>query len=184
MTSTLRRGVFVAVSLMVIALASACEPNLIPTSPAPCYAGNFTANTQKLVAPLRTSIGDESIWLVPGGSVELSMTEAHWTLAVDEQLVARGNFTGQAYVNATASGTVTATDATLDFSLSSVNGSGHVLGYEHGRGVKKDVPLPGSYLDNVVGLQGQASYTCTDTGLSLAFDSLHIDFTVPGVAEP
>ncbi|HEX4820122.1 MAG TPA: hypothetical protein VFV00_07930 [Acidimicrobiales bacterium] len=183
MTSKLRRGVLVAVSLIVIALASACEPNMFPTSTPPCYAGNFTANTQKLVAPLRTSIGDETIWLVPGGHVELSMTDGNWTLAVDEQLVARGNFTGQAYLNATASGTLTATDATLNFSLSSLNGSGHVLGYEQGRGVKKDVQLPGSYLDNIVGLQGQASYTCTDAGLSLAFDSLHIDFTAAAVVE-
>ena len=180
-----RRHLLCGLVLGISALATACQPDIIPTSPPPCYVGDFTMNTQQLVTPIQTSIGRETIWLVPGGSVTLSTTNGTWTLAADEQLVARGPFTGQASLHASASGTFTATDTTLTFSIGALTGSGRVSGYERNRFVNKDLQLPGSYLDDVVGLQGQAIYVCSSDGLSLDFTSLRIDFyAAPLAADP
>jgi hypothetical protein len=176
MITTHRRIALGGLVLGVAALGTACQPDLGATaSPTPCYVGDYTLDTQQLVKPVETSIGSESFWLLPGGSVTLSTTTGSWRLAVDEQVVAKGPFTGEASLHARASGTLSASDGTLTFSVNDLSGSGQVHGYERNRWVRHEVELPGSYLDGLAALQGQATYACSPAGLSLDFAALHLD---------
>ena|SRR5258708_5791144 len=171
------RRFVVALIFTVAALATACQPTFTTlTSSTPCYVGSFTLKTGQFTAPIQTPVGPESVSLVPGGSVTLTTTNGTWTLTASEQVSLTGAFTGQATVQATATGTFTATDSALDFTVSTLTGSVHVAGTVFGNTVDMTVQVPGSFVDKVIGLQGQANYSCSNGGLSLTFSGVHFDF--------
>jgi len=171
------RRAAVGLVFAVVALGTACQPTLIPAPPpAPCYVGTFTLQTEDFTAPINTPVGPETIAFVPGGSVSLVTTNGTWTLTVDEHVTATGAFTGQASAQATATGTFTATDHTVTFVVSTLNGSAHLTGTLNGHAVNLSAQVPGSYFDELVGLHGKANYACANGGLSLSFASIHLDF--------
>ena len=79
-------------------------------------------------------------------------------------------------MQAEASGTFTATDTALDFVVSDLTGSVHISGSLNGHNIDTNLTLPGSFLDDVIGLKGTATYQCPSDGLSLVFTSFSLDF--------
>src|SRR3954452_22033306 len=163
------RRIVVGLFFAAVALTTACDPTFVAPAPStPCYVGTFTLKDQQFTASIPTPVGPETISLVPGGSVVLATTDGTWSLALNEQLNASGAFVGVATVQGTVSGTFTAANSAADFTVTALSGSAHIVGTVSGRAVDFVAQLPGSIIDEAIGLRGHASYDCGD-GLTLTF---------------
>jgi hypothetical protein len=173
-------ALFGVVALLTI---SACQWFPIPVGGggggSPCYVGTFTLSGEQ-IAKAVSSLGiPVTVTAVPGGNVTFTTTAAgQWSLTANQSfMVSAGQvLNGTAAVNATASGTYTATSSTITFTLTSLSGQASFNGTVFGQPVNQTVSLPTIGVDELFGLSGTASYTCGSTGPVLTFPNFTEDF--------
>jgi hypothetical protein len=182
--SSLRRAWLPSVFVvMLLGLAAACQPIVLPGTPSPtCPQGTFTLKSESITGTLATKFGTITAAPVPGGSIVLTNTATTWQLKANQAITVSGTtpfgaVSGTVTVNATAKGTYTSSVSTLAFSVGSVTGTASFAGTVGGKPFSGTLALPaGDDLDGLVALHGNAAYSCGASSLSLQFSSMKLNF--------
>jgi len=177
-----RRALIAIAALFAVPLIAACDPLPVPvTNDAPCYVNTWTMTGDE-IADAVSSLGVD-VTLVPTGAgtgARASITEdGHWSVYADQAFdvdAIGGAVHGSANVRAHASGTYTATDTALEFTLDDASGTVQYTGTFFGLHVTDyNLSLDDVGVERVYGWSATAQYTCRADGLTLEFPAFTLD---------
>lgn len=145
-----------------------------------CLVGDWDLEHETITGPLSSFLGDLGV-TATGDGVSLEFTAGTWTLDADQTLSVDattkwGSVSGTATVDATASGSYTADDDSVTFTLESVTGTVAVSADVFGHTAQFNASLPTSGLQHLYGLSGDADYTCSADALTLEFADVTMTF--------
>jgi hypothetical protein len=194
-------GIRRCVAVLAVAgamLLSACQVGLTPIGgggAAPtCPTGNWALSSSAInaaVTKLGSGLASNLNVTLNGNGVTVKLNADNTWIVTANQT---GSFTGTVMgglpvsgtgvIKASASGTYTKTATTLQFKVSTMSGSLDVVASVNG-GPAKPLSFPlakansedeDSQIEDVVGLNGTATYTCgADGTLTLGFGKTHVD---------
>ena len=190
------RRIFALGVLFVGVLLSSCQIVLSPVggSSATCPTGKWALGSENIAAAvtkLGSSLASNLQVTLSGSGVTVSINADNtWVLTANQSGSFTGTLAGSLPVSGTgtltasATGTYTKTATTLKFTVTTMSGTLDVNASVNG-GATQHLSFPLSKLntedneteiDDVVGLNGSANYSCGTNGtLALTFGTTHID---------
>jgi hypothetical protein len=174
------------VGLVVFALLSSGCGVLLPRvggggGTAPCHEGTWELSGQQISDAITSVFGDLTV--TPNGSgmtLELR-SDNTFTFSGEQSLdvwgsTPYGTVDGTVSADANANGTYSADATSITFVLQSVSGSGQFVGTVNNNPFSASFSLDQIGLDDVYGLSGTATTSCSASQLTLDFADIGWDF--------